>query len=152
MTFNAAFIHEPAPEHPGWLTWNLDDDSRFNAVGLGPMIIRGEGERNARVRLLELERRHSNMHGNVHGGVTLAFIDVAMFAATYSVLGAAVSGSVTLDLHNQFIGAARIGQPLDVVCEVMRETGRLVFLRGTAEQGDTLVSSFVGTLRKPSVR
>jgi acyl-coenzyme A thioesterase PaaI-like protein len=63
-----------------------------------------------------------------------------------------VSGSVTLDLHNQFIGAGQIGEPLDVLCEVMRETGRLVFLRGSVEQGDRLVSSFLGTLRKPSVR
>lgn len=152
MTSEAAFIHEPAPDHPGWFTWNLDDDSCFNTAGLGRMIIRREGERSARVRLLELERRHSNMHGNVHGGVTLAFIDVAMFAAIYTVLGPAVSGAVTLDLHNQFIGAGRIGQPLDAVCEVMHETGRLAFLRGTAEQGDTLVSSFLGTLRKRSVR
>lgn len=149
---SAAFIHEPAPEHPGWFTWTLDDDSRFNAVALGPMVIRREGERAARVRLLELERRHSNMHGNVHGGVTLALVDVAMFATMFSVLGAEVAGSVTLDLHNQFIGAGRIGEPLDVCCEIMRETRRLVFLRGTVEQGETLVSSFLGTLRKPSVR
>lgn len=152
MSSDTAFIHEPAPGHPGWLTWNLEDDTRFNAVGLGPMIIRREGERSACVRLIDLETRHSNMHGNVHGGVTLAFIDVAMFATMFCVLGAEVTGSVTLDLHNQFIGAGRIGAPLDVVCEVMRETGRLVFLRGTAEQGDNLVSSFVGTLRKPSLR
>ena len=152
MQPDAEFIHEPAPGHPGWFTWTLDDDTRFNAVGLGPMIIRREGARSARVRLLDLERRHSNMHGNVHGGVTLAFVDVAMFATMFSVLGAQVSGSLTLDLHNQFIGAGQIGEPLDVLCEVMRETGRLVFLRGSVEQGDRLVSSFLGTLRKPSVR
>lgn len=145
-----AFIHEPDPEFPGWYTWKLDDGTRFNSQGLGRMVIRREGERSARLRLLEVETRHSNLHDNVHGGVTLALIDVGMFAAIYSVLGADAAGSVTLDLHNQFIGAGRVGQPLDVVTEVMKETRRLVFLRGTVEQGDHLVASFVGTLRKPS--
>jgi hypothetical protein len=32
----------------------------------------------------------------------------------------------------------------------MKETRRLVFVRGTVEQGDHLVASFMGTLRKPS--
>ncbi len=152
ITSHIGFRCEPAPDHPGWLDWDLEDDTRFNAVGLGRMILRCEGERSARVRLLDVERRHSNLHGNVHGGVTLAFIDVAMFATTFSVLGSEIYGAVTLDLHNQFIGAGQIGKPLDVVCEVMRETGRMVFLRGTVEQDDNLVSSFLGTLRKPSAR
>lgn len=147
-----AFVHEPSPEHPGWHTWTLNDDTRFNTQGLGRMLIRREGERSARTRLLDVETRHSNLHDNIHGGVTLAFIDVAMFGTIYVVLGADAAGSVTLDLHNQFIGAGRVGRPLDVVAEVVKETGRLVFLRGTAEQDDHLVSSFIGTLRKPSRR
>lgn len=146
-----AFIHEPDPEFPGWHSWKLDDGTRFNSQGLGRMIIRREGDLGARLRFVETEARHSNIHGNVHGGVTLALIDVAMFAAIYTVLGADAAGSVTLDLHSQFIGAGQIGDPVDVVCEVMKETRRLVFLRGTVEQGDHLVASFMGTLRKPSV-
>jgi uncharacterized protein (TIGR00369 family) len=145
-----AFIHEPDPEFPGWHTWTSSNGMRFNAHGLGRMIIRREGERSARFRLVETTGLHSNMHDNVHGGVTLALIDVAMFATIFAVLGADAAGSVTLDLHNQFIGAGRVGLPLDVVSEVMKETRRLVFLRGTVEQGDHLVASFVGTLRKPS--
>ena len=146
------FVHEPAPEHPGWHTWKVNDAARFNAQALGDMLIRPEGERSARLRLADVAERHSNLHGNVHGGATLALIDVAMFATAYTVSGADAAGSVTLDLHNQFVGAGQIGQPLDVVSEVMKETGRLVFLRGTVEQGDHLVSSFVGTLRKPGRR
>ncbi|KHK91164.1 PaaI family thioesterase [Novosphingobium malaysiense] len=146
------FIHVPDPENPGWHTWRVNDDARFNTYALGRMIIRPEGERGARLRLLDVETRHSNLLSNVHGGVTLALIDVAMFAAIYTVLGADAAGSVTLDLHNQFVGAGRIGEPLDVVSEVVKETRRLVFLRGTVEQDDHLVANFIGTLRKPSVR
>ncbi|WP_337192517.1 PaaI family thioesterase [Novosphingobium silvae] len=146
----STFTYEPDPEFPGWHTWKLDNGARFNSLGLGRMIVRREGERFSRVRLVHTEERHSNVHGNVHGGVTMALIDVAMFAAMFTVLGTDAAGAVTLDLHNQFIGAARIGRPLDIVTEVVKETRRLVFLRGTAEQEDHLVASFMGTLRKPS--
>ena len=150
MNDDEVFDYAPSDDHPGWYSWNLRDGTRFNGVGLGPMLVRPEGTGKARLRLIAPGRQHSNVHGNIHGGVTLALIDVAMFAGIYVTIGADAAGSVTLDLHNQFIGAGRIGQPLDVLVEVMRETGRLVFLRGTCEQGDHLVSSFVGTLRKPS--
>lgn len=152
MEPTGAFDHVPDLEFPGWHTWRINDEQRFNAYALGRMIIRTEGDRGARLRLVDTGVQHSNLHSNVHGGVTLALIDVAMFATIYTVLGADAAGSVTLDLHNQFVGSGRIGEPLDVVSEVMKETRRLVFLRGTVEQGDHLVASYIGTLRKPSAR
>ena len=96
------------------------------------------------------ERRHSNLLDAVHGGVTLALIDISLFSAMRLLLNGDAAGSVTLDLATQFIGAGRIGQPLDSVCEVLRETGRLVFLRGLVVQEDETVASFTGTVRKPS--
>jgi acyl-coenzyme A thioesterase PaaI-like protein len=62
------------------------------------------------------------------------------------------AGSVTLDLSTQFIGAGQVGEPLDAVVEALRETRRLLFLRGTVMQGDHLVAAFNGTVRKPSAR
>ncbi|WP_232491997.1 PaaI family thioesterase [Novosphingobium kaempferiae] len=150
MAHDGAFIHEPDPEFPGWHTWKLNEGSRFNSQGLGRMLVRREGDRSARLRLVEAGVQHSNVLDAVHGGVTLALIDVGMFAAMFTVIGADAVGAVTLDLQNQFIGAGRIGQPLDVVAEIMKETRRLVFVRGTVEQDDHLVASFMGTLRKPS--
>ena len=61
-----------------------------------------------------------------------------------------MAGAVTLDASTQFIGAGRIGEPLEVVIELLKDTRRLVFLRGTVEQGDHLVAAFSGTLRKPT--
>jgi acyl-coenzyme A thioesterase PaaI-like protein len=147
---DGVFIHEPDPEFPGWSTWKLNEGSRFNSQGLGRMIVRREGERGARLRLVEAGLQHSNVLDAVHGGVTLALIDVGMFATMFVVLGEDAVGAVTLELSNQFIGAGRIGEPLDIVAEIMKETRRLVFVRGTVEQGDHLVASFMGTLRKPS--
>ena len=146
----STFVHEPAPDHPGWHRWELSDPSLFNPQVMGAMILRREGERRARLRLLETVRRHSNLHDNVHGGVILALVDIAMFAGTYVLAGADVAGAVTLDVNCQFIGAGRIGEPLDAVTELLRETRRLVFVRGTVEQGDVLVAAYSGTIRKPT--
>ena len=63
--------------------------------------------------------------------------------------------AVTLELSTQFIGAGRLDEPLDAVVEIMRETRRLLFLRGEVVQGDDdshLVAAFSGLVRKPSRR
>eukprot|EP01041_Mallomonas_annulata_P030435 gene30435-52568_t len=44
--------------------------------------------------------------------------------------------AVTLDLSVQFIGAGIIGEPLDAEVELLKETGRLLFMRGIVTQGD----------------
>ncbi|MDE8653528.1 PaaI family thioesterase [Novosphingobium album (ex Liu et al. 2023)] len=152
MRPSAAFHCEPDPAHPGWLTWDLTDTTRFNGQVMGKLIVRREGDRGCRVRMLETLQRHGNLHDNVHGGVTLALIDIAMFAAAFNVLGADAAGSVTLDLNCQFIGAGRLGQPLDAATEILKETRRLIFVRGLIEQDEALVASFSGTIRKPSQR
>ena len=146
------FIYEPDPENPGWHRWELADDSRFNAQTMGRMLVRAEAAGTCRVRMFP-ERRHSNLLDMVHGAVTLALIDISLFAAMRTVLSGNAGGSVTLELSSQFVGAGSLDRPLDAVVEVMRETRRLVFMRGTVVQGDGdshLVASFSGIVRKPS--
>jgi uncharacterized protein (TIGR00369 family) len=149
------FIYAPAPDYPGWHTWELADQTRFNGQAMGRMLARQEilpgGAPAVRLRMFT-EQRHSNLLDAVHGGVTLALIDISLFSAVRLLLGGDAGGAVTLDLSTQFIGAGRIGQPLDAVCEVLRETRRLVFLRGTIEQDGHLVAAYQGTVRKPSSR
>ena len=145
------FIVEPDPDNPGWDTWEMADRRRFNGAVMGKMIVRREGERSARLRMFP-QQRHSNLHDNLHGAVILSLIDISLFAAARQVVSADAAGSVTLDLTSQFIGAGRIGEPLDCVAEVLKETRRLIFLRGVVEQGDVLIASFTGVVRKPSIR
>ena len=149
------FIHEPSADHPGWHTWDLADPTRFNPMVMGPMLVRAEtapgGGPVTRLRMVP-ERRHSNLLDAVHGAVTLGLIDIALFTAVRLLLDGDAAGSVTLDLSTQFIGAGRIGEPLDAISEVLRETRRLVFVRGTVEQGGDLIAAFNGTVRKPSTR
>jgi uncharacterized protein (TIGR00369 family) len=148
------FIYEPDPENPGWHRWELADDTRFNAQTMGRMLVRPESDRTCRVRMFP-ERKHSNLLDIVHGAVTLALVDIALFAAMRTLLNGNAGGSVTLELSSQFIGAGALGKPLDAVVEVMRETKRLVFMRGTVVQGEGdehLVATFSGIVRKPSVK
>ncbi len=154
MSDRKDFVYQPDPDHPGWHSWNLADDTRFNAQTMGHMLVRQENDRACRVRMFP-ERRHTNLLDIVHGAVTLALMDISLFAAMRTLLTGDAAGSVTLELSSQFIGAGLPGQPLDAVVEVMRETRRLVFLRGTIVQGEddaNLVASFSGIVRKPSAK
>ena len=154
MVDQRGFIYEPDPENPGWYRWELADDTRFNAQTMGRMLVRPESDRTCRVRMFP-ERKHSNLLDMVHGAVTLALVDIALFAAMRTLLNGNAGGSVTLELSSQFIGAGALDKPLDAVVEVMRETKRLVFMRGTVVQGDGdehLVATFSGIVRKPSVK
>ena len=146
-----AFVSEPDPEHPGWLTWQLRDERRYNGQILGKLLLRAGDKDKAWVRMFP-ELRHSNYSNNLHGGTVLGFIDVALFGAA-RMFGMIDAGpAVTVDLSVQFIGPGLIDTPLDADVELLRETGRLLFLRGLVVQGDDRVAAFSGTIRKPSRR
>ncbi len=144
------FDFGPDPDHPGWFRWEVKDAGRFNHF-LGPMRIRPTGTRTATVRIVP-QRPHSNLADNVHGGVSLAFADIALFAAARTLGIAMGPRTVTVDLAMQFVGAGTVGAPLDAEIEIVRDTRHLIFLRGVLTQGDddarTTVASFSGMLKK----
>jgi acyl-coenzyme A thioesterase PaaI-like protein len=145
MSDEAAFAFGEDPDHPGWSSWRLKDDTRYNGF-LGPLIVRREGDL-ARVRMFPT-RVHTNLQDAIHGGTTLGFIDVSLFAAS-RMFGLIEAGTaVTLDLSTQFIGVGRMDAPLDAEVECLRETRRLIFMRGLVVQGDTKIAAFAGTIRK----
>ena len=142
------FLYEEHPDHPGWMKWGFKDSTRYTAF-LGEMMVRRDGDR-ARVRMTP-ERRHSNLANVVHGGAMLGFIDVSLFAAARSFGLITAGTAVTLDLNTHFIGGGRIGEPLEAEVELLRETRRLLFLRGLVLQGENdVVAEFSATIRKPS--
>jgi uncharacterized protein (TIGR00369 family) len=147
----AGFIAEPDPENPGWLNWRLSDPTRFNGQILGKMIVRQDADGKARTRMFP-EHRHTNLMNNLHGGTILSLIDVALFSASrmYGLIEAGTA--VTLDLSVQFIGAGKADEPIDAVSELLRETRRLLFLRGIVEQSGEMIAAYSGTIRKPSTR
>lgn len=144
------FLYQEIEDAPGWFVWDLADKTRYNSVVMGPMRVRREGDF-VRLRILP-ERHHTNLLDNIHGAITLGLIDISLFAAVRILLDGNAGGAVTLDLNTQFIGGGDTERPLDAVVEVLRETRRLVFLRGLVMQDDHKVAAFSGTIRKPSRR
>ena len=140
--------YEPDPDAPGWMLWAPAEPGRF-LDQLGAIRVRPEGEGKARCRILP-GREHSNLNDSVHGGAILAFIDVALFAGARACGVMRAREAVTLDCSTQFLSPGRINEPLDAVVELLRETQRLVFLRGLVEQPHGAVAAFSGTIRKPS--
>jgi uncharacterized protein (TIGR00369 family) len=151
MTTRPAFIQDPDPDHPGWYSWTLSDPSRFNGQILGKMLIRQDDDGKARTRMFP-EHRHTNLMDSLHGGTILSLIDVSLFsgARLYGLIEAGTA--VTLDLSVQFIGGSKAGAPVDAVVELLKETKRLLFMRGVVEQDGAMLAAFSGTVRKPSVR
>ena len=145
----AAFTCDPDPDYPGWQRWKLSDETRFNEAVLGRLLVRTEESGHCRVRMFP-QHHHTNLGDNIHGGVTLALIDVSLFAGMRLLRNVDAGPSVTLGIETQFIGPGDPAKPLDSVVEVLRETRRVCFLRGLVEQEGALVAAFSGTIRKPT--
>ncbi|RKF23585.1 PaaI family thioesterase [Altericroceibacterium spongiae] len=114
---------------------------------MGEMMLRRDDDRHARLRMIPL-KRHLNPMGTIHGGTIMALIDISLFTTWRVLADQPVGGAVTLELSNQFVGPGQLEQPLDAVGEIVRETGRLVFIRGQVEQEHGLIASFSGIVRK----
>ncbi len=137
--------HQPDPDHPGWWTWDVTGPDRYNST-IGKLLVRAEGPGRARCRMFP-EMLQSNLGDAVHGGAILTFVDMALFAGG-RLAGTDIAHAVTLDLSCQFLAPGRLGTPLDTSVELLRETRRLAFMRGLVEQGETVIASWSGTLRK----
>ena len=141
--------HEPDPHHPGWWSWDVADEERFNGT-IGKLLVRADAPGRATCRMFP-KSRHSNLGDMVHGGAILTFIDMAFFAGG-RLAGAEVMRAVTLDCNVRFLSPGRIGVPLDAEVELLRETKRLAFFAGRVVQEGELVAHFTGALRKFSRR
>ena len=145
-----ALSPEEAGGEDGWYSWNLLDRTRYNTAVLGELHVRREGEQ-CRLRMFP-ERRHTNLGDNIHGAATLGLIDIALFATMHVVGNGDAGPSVTVELSTQFVGAGDPEKPLDAVTEIVRETGRMLFVRGQAVQEEAVVASYSGIVRKMKPR
>lgn len=151
MAFDERICFLPDTEHPGWMLWSMRDPGRFNEV-VGPLRVRSEGEGRARCRLF-IQPHHSNLNDVIHGAALLSLIDTGVFAASHVIHlqeDPQYRGrdAVTLDMSVQFLAPGKMDQSIDMTAELLKETGRLLFVRGVLEQGDHKVASYSATLRK----
>jgi uncharacterized protein (TIGR00369 family) len=144
MTASFGFI--PDPDNPGWHVRPVNPEGRFIDM-FGVIRARAEPDGKVRVRV-ETGPSHRNIFDQVHGGFTLALVDQALFVAP-AILGIeGAVGAATIDTTTQFLGPLVTGKPVDAVVEVLRETGRMLFMRGLIEQDGVTAISFSGTIKK----
>ncbi len=128
----------------GWYSWHRDADGRFQSM-LGHLLFRADADGRVRCRM-DTERKHSNGMGYLHGGFIMSFVDMAMFTIIYAQLE--TSSAVTLSCATDFLTAGVVGEPIEASGEILKETGKMLFVRGLVTQGGQNVASFTGTMRK----
>jgi len=139
---------EPDPDNPGWVTYHSGYPGLFNHDFIGRLTMRAEGPAIARVRM-PLQSHHLSVMNTVHGGAMLGFADVSLFVTMFLLTEADLVRSLTVDLQCQFLAGSIPGEPtIDAVVEILRETGRMTFLRGTMVQGDHRIAAYSATVRK----
>lgn len=139
-------VIEDDPDNPGWVVWKMRVKGRFLDI-FGGVRLKKEAENRVRCRVAT-EMRHANGFEAVHGGFIMAVVDQSLFWTGHFLDLFNGGGAVTLDASTHFMGSPRAGEPIDAVVEVLKETGRLIFMRGMIEQDGEPVASFTGTLRK----
>lgn len=108
---------------------------------VGFHLERGDGSCRA---WLDIDDRHTNPNGVVHGGVLFAMLDSAMGGATSSVM-APGSWCTTIDMNIRYLAPCRGGR-VTVDTSVRRAGRRIVHLDGVARGDDgTEYASATGT-------
>ncbi len=128
----------------GWYVWDSAPQGRFHDL-LGGFYFRRQADGTVECRMAT-DRRHSNGHGFLHGGFLMSFIDMAMFAFIAPQLE--TQAAVTLSCATDFLTAGVVGVPIDATGEILKETGKMIFVRGLLRQDGVNVCSFTGTMRK----
>lgn len=131
-------------EHAGWYQWHREPDGRFQSM-LGGLMFRAAPDGKVECRMAT-DRKHSNGMGYLHGGFIMSFIDMAMFAFIFPQLEK--SAAVTLSCATDFLAAGKVGTPIEASGEILKETGKMLFVRGLVTQDGENVASFTGTMRK----
>ncbi|MFC3442105.1 PaaI family thioesterase [Sphingobium rhizovicinum] len=130
----------------GWAAWSdPHPDTFLQAIGRGYM--RAESATKALVGL-ETRSGHRNRLDTLHGGFLAAFADHAYFGGLWAMGHIEQMNGVTIDLSMQYLGSGKVGPDLFAEVELLRETGRLMFLRSLITQEGQPVAASTATLRK----
>ena len=136
------------PENPGWVVRPAEQTGMFIDI-FGEVRLLVEAADRVRIRIMP-ERRHLNIMEGVHGGFLLALIDQVYFVGPAALGIPNVIGGSTIDSSTQFMAPVTLGAPVDAIVEILRVTGRMVFIRGIIEQAGVKAVAFSGTIRKHS--
>lgn len=129
----------------GWRIWDMSATGTWPGVW-PPVYFRSADERRMDIRI-DAPERAGNLLGAVHGGFLAGVAEhvagVFLFARQMQ--------SVTVSLALDYPAAAATGTPLTGAVDLIRETGRMQFVRIELGQGGEVAVHGIATLRKLSV-
>lgn len=143
----------PAPFFPectssDWQTMTMVDGPSFDRQ-IGPFEFRKLSQGHAQARFHANEHSQNIQHG-LHGGYLAARAEQVFYLPMYTDRCVALGRVVTIDFNMQFLQGGQVGQDIFADVELLKETGRMGFTRGTLRQGEQTLCSFSATLRKLS--
>lgn len=115
---------------------------------VGPLWTRREGDAWAYAFLAEA--RHTNPAGVVHGGMLTTLVDHALSTIAWEANQRQPCMTIQLDM--QFVGSVRPGQLVVARGHIVRQTGSLIFMRGSLsiEDSEVAVASMILKCVAPS--
>ena len=93
--------------------------------------------------------KHMNSADTVHGGMLMAFVDVAMSQTARAVTGA--KSCSTVSLNCDFVGPGRLGDVIEARVRVTRQARTMVFLSAELEVGERTLLVATGLWKIPVV-
>ncbi len=99
--------------------------------------------------LINIEKRHLNRGGSVHGGMLLNISDNAHIGAAQNIAGGAPVS--TISLQCDFIGMAGPGW-LEATARINRRTSALIFTSGEIRAGGQLIMASSGICKVLGVK
>ncbi len=114
---------------------------------LGEVLVRSNGPGHATARFAT-SASHANRLGSLHGGYLAAIAEQCLFLPLYLDHRVTRTNVVTIDFTVQYLASGVSGAILEADLQVLRETGKLAYIRGTLRQHGEIILSYSGTLRK----
>lgn len=126
------------PDMAGWTRYENPGDAFIEHNG--PIWIRIIDD--AREYAFLPANKHGNPNQVVHGGMLMAFADIALGHPCWIDQGG--KATVTVSLTVNFVSGSRIGELVTCRPEIVRRTRALYFPRGDIMQGDRCVATASG--------
>ena len=122
----------PVSLPPGYRSYDYEDPFED---WIGPFGYKVEGGRISFV--FDAQPRHRNSSESLHGGMLMTFADYAVcLTAVWDQPG---EKCVTVSFNCEFVAAGRVGDRVESMCEVVRRTRSLTFVRGQVRVGDRVL-------------
>jgi acyl-coenzyme A thioesterase PaaI-like protein len=136
--------HEPDAD--GWRQLDIPDPDGFDAR-ISVMRVRALPGMRAEA-VIQTGQGAANSSGRLHGGFIAAVVEQCLFLPLHLHGRVSISGTVTIDFSLQYLAGGNVELPLLAQVEMLRETGRMAFVRGTLVQAGEVITAFSSTLRK----